>query len=836
MVCALKILAALSVLLGCLSAAGAAEGPRQHVLADFGWKFHRGDAPGAEKATFDDTAWRTVDLPHDWSIERVPGSESLFDENSPSRHDGGYLPGGIGWYRKTFALPAEGRGSRVFVEFEGVYMDSDVWLNGQHLGNHPYGYTSFQYELPPRHIRWGQPNVLAVRVNVQQPCSRWFTGAGIYRHVWLTQTPQVHVGHWGTYVTTPQVGKDAATVRVRTRVVNRGKHPAELTLRTTVRDVAGTAVAKQETHGALDATDGEHEFDQSLRLAPPHLWSLTDPYLYRVVSEVLSGGGVEDTYETPFGIRTIEFTKDRGFFLNGEHTPIYGVCNHHDQGALGAAAYDRAMERQLEILKAMGCNAIRTSHNPPAPKLLELCDRLGFVVMDEAFDEWKRNHTKFGYGRFYDQWSERDIRSMLRRDRNHPCVVLWSIGNEILEQSDPVEGPKQASRLAGFCHEEDPTRPVTSACNNPGAALKTGFANALDVVGINYGPDWYDRLKDKKTLIASETSSTVSTRGEYNLVEKDGQVVIEPRLHTQVTAYDLYRPPWAVQVELQLKRLKDCPWVAGEFVWTGFDYIGEPTPFTWPAASSYFGIVDLCGFPRDRFYLYQCQWQKAPMVHLLPHWNWPGLEGKEIPVWCYTNAEAVELFLNGKSLGEKRMVDATPKKYEIEPGRVVKGKKQGPVVIESGWLHLEWLVPYQAGELKAVARRGGQMVATDVMATAGKPAKLAVEVDRKQVTANGQDLAYVKVRVLDAQGRLCPEADALIRFDVTGEGRLAAVGNGNPIDHDDYQASQRKAFHGLCLAILKAGRTPGTIRLTARADDLEPATVIVETSLGPPPK
>ena len=835
----LQTMAALGLLLGCLGTVVAAEGPRRRTSADFDWKFYRGDAPGADKATFDDAAWRPVDLPHDWSIERVAGSKSLFDQRCPSGGGGGYLPGGTGWYRKTFSLPADSRGQRVFIEFEGVYMDSNVWLNGQHLDNHPYGYTTFQYDLTP-HVKWGEPNILAVRVNVQQPCSRWFSGAGIYRHVWLTQTAPVHVGHWGTYVTTPQVGKDAATVRVRTHIDNQADQAQAVTLRTTLRDAGGTEVAKQEVNATLTPNPsplgrgvggegGGHDFDQSLRVASPHRWSLSDPYLYRAVSEVLVGGKVVDTYDTSFGIRTIEFTKDRGFFLNGEHTPIYGVCNHHDQGYLGAAAYDRAVERQLEILKSIGCNAIRTSHNPPAPSLLDACDRLGLVVMDEAFDEWKANHTKFGYGRFYDEWSERDIRSMLRRDRNHPCVVLWSIGNEIIEQGDAVEGPKQAKRLADFCREEDPTRPVTSACNNPGPALKTGFANALDVVGINYGIDWYDSLKDKKTLVASETSSTVSTRGEYNLVVKDGQVVIEPRLNTQCTAYDLYRPGWALQVETQLKKLKDCPWVAGEFVWTGFDYIGEPTPFPWPAASSYFGIIDLCGFLKDRSYLYQSQWTTRPMVHILPHWNWPGLEGKEIPVWCYSNAEAVELFLNGKSLGEKRMADATPKKYVIEPGRVSRVKNQGAVTVESGWLHLEWLVPYQAGELKAVAKRGGQVVASDVVATAGKPAKLVLRVDREKLTANGQDLAYVRVEIRDAQDRLCPEADTLVQFDVAGAGRLIAVGNGNPIDHDDYQASQRRAFHGLCLAILKAGRTPGTIRLTARADQLESATATVPT-------
>jgi beta-galactosidase len=768
-----------------------------------------------------------VDLPHDWSIERVPGSASLFDKQCPSGSGGGFLPGGIGWYRKTFTLPATAHGKRVFVEFEGVYMDSDVWLNSQHLGHHPYGYTSFEYELTPS-LKWDGPNVLAVRASVQQPCSRWYSGAGIYRHVWLSITDPVHVAHWGTYVTTPEISDTAARVKVQTRVVNQSGAAQPVVLQTRIVDDDGREAAQAETRQQLPA-DGQKVFEQSLVVAAPHRWSLSDPHRYAAVSEVLVGGKVVDVYRTPFGIRTIEFTKERGFLLNGRHVPLQGVCDHHDQGCLGAAAYDRSIERQVEILKAMGCNAIRTSHNPPAPKLLEACDRLGLVVMDEAFDEWKKNKTTNGYGRFFDAWSERDLRSMLQRDRNHPCVVLWSIGNEIEEQKDRVEGGKQARRLAGICHAEDPTRPVTSACNMPGPAVQTGYADALDVFGINYSIKEYDTWKGQRKLIGSETSSTVSTRGEYNLTLNEGRFVIEPRMATQCTAYDVYRPAWAILAELQLKLMKDDPWMTGEFVWTGFDYIGEPTPFPWPAVSSYFGIVDLCGFPKDRFYLYQSQWSDKPMVHLLPHWSWSGFEDHGLPVWCYSNAESVELFLNGKSLGQQRMGQGQLQKFVIEDQTDPKSKKRHTTEVESGWLHLAWDVRYEPGVLKAVARRGGQVVATDEVATAGPPAKLALEVDRRQIAADGQDLAFVTVRVLDAEGHLCPNADHAVRFGLSGPATLAGVGNGNPISHEDFQASQRQAFHGLCLAVVKAGRELGTVRLAASAAGLKAAVVEIRT-------
>ena len=810
--------------------------PREKLLMDFGWKFHRGDAAGAEQVAFDDAAWRGLDVPHDWSIEpdpsaKGPKSEGIFNPDCPSGSGGGFLPGGVGWYRKTFTLPESAKGRRVFVEFEGVYMDSDVWLNGRKLGNRPYGYSSFEYELTP-FLKFGAPNVLAVRANVHQPCSRWFSGAGIYRHVWLTLTAPVHVAHWGVYVTTPEVKPELAGVRVRTRVLNQSDAAREVTLRTSLLDARGGKVAVAETKQNI-AASGEAAFDQTLTVRAPKLWSLARPSLYTAVSEVVVDGGPADRCATPFGIRTSEFTKDRGFFLNGEHVTIQGVCDHHDLGCLGAAAADRAIERQLEILKAFGCNAIRTSHNPPAPRLLEAADRLGFLIMDEAFDEWKKPKTPMGYARFFDEWSERDLVAMLHRDRNHPCVVLWSIGNEIDDINTP-EGAAIARRLAEICHREDPTRPVTSACNNPAGAVRSGGVAALDVFGVNYNIDDYDQFKGLKPMIASETSSSVSSRGEYNLKPATGnKVTIVPVAENHVTAYDTFRPPWAILADVQLLKMKDSPWVAGEFVWTGFDYIGEPTPYPWPAVSSYFGIVDLCGFPKDRFYLYQTQWLDKPMVHILPHWNWEGWEGKEIPVWCYAKADTVELFLNGKSLGERKCFDTFVDVPEIKKNEM-KRKKEA-VATPRPSLHVAWNVPYQPGALKAVARKNGRVVATDTVVTTGKPAKITLRVDRSRIHADGQDLAFVTAAVTDAQGRVCPNASQLIRFTLSGPGAIAAVGNGNPISHEDFKASQRQAFHGLCLVVVQAAKKSGAIRLMAVAEDLKTATVTIQAAACQPP-
>ena len=777
----------------CQAAVSATDVGRQTLSFDQAWQFHLGEVDDGETPALADSGWRTLDVPHDFSIE------GAFDKNSPGGTGAGALNAGIGWYRKTFTLPKGSAGKQVRVRFDGVYMDSEVWINGISMGKQPYGYTSFEYDLT-KNLKPG-PNVLAVRVNVQQPCSRWYSGAGIYRHVWLTLTHPVHVAPWGTYITTPQVSDAAAQVCVRTQLRNESKDEVKAVLSTMILDATGVKVSEQLAEQML-AAGGSHEAVQTLAISNPRRWSTTHPYLYQVVSEVRVGGRLVDHCVTPLGIRTLEFIADNGFLLNGKREQIKGVCLHHDLGCLGAAVHRRGIERQLEILKAMGCNAVRTSHNPPTPELLDLCDRMGFLVMDEIFDEWiiPKVGIKFGYRRFFDDWSERDLVAMIRRDRNHPSVILWSIGNEIKEQSVP-HGGSMAQRLVDICHREDPTRLVTSGLHKMADAITHGFVKALDVVGMNYSAEEYQKQRGK-LLVASETSSALSTRGEYGLeLKPDGKLAINKQPHSQCVSYDLERPGWGLTAEDSLMAVRNAPWVAGEFVWTGFDYIGEPTPHDWPARSSYFGIIDLAGFPKDRYYLYQSQWSNKPVVHLLPHWNWKGFEGKEIPVWCFTNADSVELFLNDKSLGRQDFKD---------------GKS----------LHMEWQVPYAAGVLKAVGTKNGQTIIDEVR-TAGPPAKLLVRPDRQQITADGEDLSYVEVRVVDKDGNLCPNADDLIRFSVEGPGEIAGVDNGDPTNHESFKAKQHKAFHGLCLAVIKASRSPGEVRLSVSAEGLKSESVTI---------
>ena len=721
--------------------------------------------------------------------------EGQFESSSPGGSGAGYINAGTGWYRKEFRLADSLQGKRLVVEFDGVYMDSDVWLNGVHLGNRPYGYSSFQYELTPHLKAGGERNVLAVRARVQQPCSRWYSGAGIYRHVRLLATDPVHIAQWGTSVTTPEVSERRATVRVETKIRNQSASAQTVELDVVLMDDTGRELATGNADQKLDA-DSTGVFVQIFKFPDPKLWSLEFPRLYHVQTSVHAGGRDADECTTSFGIRTFEFTTDKGFLLNGRHVDMRGVCLHHDQGSLGAAVHTRSIERQLEIMKSMGCNAIRTSHNPPAPELLDLCDRMGFLVMDEAFDEWKRNKTMYGYGRFFDAWSERDLTDMILRDRNHPCIVLWSIGNEIPEQ-DNADAYDMAKRLVDICHKTDPTRPVTSACNSPAEAEKSGFSKPLDVLGVNYQIPFYQTLRGKAKLIASETASAVSSRGEYNLVQDNGTLTIKYQLRNQCSSYD------DSTAESTLRAIKNSPWIAGQFVWTGFDYIGEPSPFPWPSASSYFGIVDLCGFPKDRYYLYRSQWTDQPVVHLLPHWNWKGFEGKAIPVRCYTNCGSVELFLNGKSLGEKRTGDTRD-------------------------LHLEWMVPYAPGTLKAIAKNNANVMCTDEVQTTGTPAKILLVPDRKEIGADGADLSYVTVKIVDKEGRVCPNADNLVTFAVDGEGIVAGVGNGNAISHEAFKAHERKAFDGLCLAIVQSTRKPGSIKLSAASEGLQAAQVVIQ--------
>jgi len=830
------VLAALGQQASAVGTASMQANPRASVTTrdrqsfDFDWRFRAGDVEGAQAMSANDASWETVDLPHDFMLEGkgqaivVPGGraggggnrgtplpekpEGPFDPRSPGGNSNGYLNGGLGWYRKTFELPESARGRHVFVEFEGVYMNAEVWLNGKSLGTRPYGYSTFEYELTPYLTYGRERNVLAVRVNVQQPSTRWYSGAGIYRHVWLTTTSPVHVAHWGTTVRTPEITPARARVAIGTDVQNQGSASANVVVETRIMDRAGRLVNRGEARGSI-AANASHSFSTEVLIPQPHLWSITDPYLYLVTTRVsVEAGGssvVADAVDTTFGVRTIDFTPDRGFLLNGVRVPLRGVCLHHDLGALGAAAFDRGIERQLQIMKSMGVNAIRTSHNPPAPALLDFADRMGLVVMDEVFDEWKQNKTRFGYGQFFDEWSERDVRDFVRRDRNHPSVIMWSIGNEIPEQRNAQNGEAMAERLASFVRAEDPTRPISAGMNNPTQALDTGFAKPLQLFGVNYNLGVYERVKTFKSF-ASETSSNYSSRDEYNLVLKDGTLTIQNQLNNHCTSYDLDFPRWGNTADAQFQSMRKAPWIAGEFVWTGFDYIGEPTPFSWPNRSSSFGIVDLAGFPKDRYYLYQSQWQPdKPMVHILPHWNWSDeFRGKAIPVWAYTNADSVELVLNGKSLGV----------------RTWSGVSE---------LHLTWQVPYEPGTLLAIATKAGKVVARDRIETTGPATRLELVPDRSLIRGDGQDLSFVTVRLLDARGRLVRSAAThQIRYELRGGGAIAGVDDGDPTNHEPFKGPTpdraiHNAFHGLGLAIVKSSRTGAVLTLRATADGLTPA-------------
>lgn len=829
----------------------ASTSPRQVELFDRNWKFFLGDATGADQPGFSDSSWRSLDLPHDWSIEGAPNidpakqgaMEGPFDKNSPAGNGGAYLNGGIGWYRKTFTVPESAKNQRYTLLFDGAYENSHVWINGHDLGVRPYGFVSFFYDLTP-YLKFGGENVVAVRLEVDQPGCRWYSGAGIYRHVYLISTAPVHIGTWGTYVTTPKAAADGAEVRVRTTVRNDGAASSAVKLTTIVLDPANKEVARKEATQTI-AAGANVTFDQSLPLASASIWSTETPLLYHAVNEVRIDDALTDTTSTPFGIRTIEFNKEKGFFLNGKRVQIQGVCDHHDLGSLGAAAYRRALERQLQVLKSFGCNALRTSHNPPSPELLDLCDQMGFLVMDEAFDEWKDNHHTYGYAQSFDQWSDPDLSSMIDRDRNHPSIVLYSIGNEIPEghHGKPVAGP-MAVRLVAICHREDPTRPVTSACARPANVWKSGLAPALDVFGINYSATWYDLndptkipatikpgdYHDQLPMIGSETSSQVDTRGEYGLkLDAQGNVVIDPKPDFQVSSYDTWHPGWAYSGETDLLNLKNHPWVAGEFVWTGFDYLGEPTPYAWPSRSSYFGIVDTCGFPKDRYYLYKSAWSSEPMVHLLPmSWTWPGFEGKTIPVRVFTNADSVELFLNGQSLGVKHFPADCAQQVDTHENKA----PAPPTVTMIPGLHLAWDVVYAPGTLKAVATKDGKIVATDEIQTAGAPAAITLEADRSKIAADGQDLSFIKATVVDKNGIACPNADQEIHFALSGTGAtIAGLDNGDPTNHEPFQGTQHKAFHGLALAVLKSQYDkPGSVKLTATADGLPPVTTTVEVA------
>ena len=766
---------------------------RERKCFDADWRFVLADSAHMADVDYNDSHWRKLSLPHDWAIE------GDFYAGNPSGAGGGALPGGVGWYRKTFSIPltpSQDGGTSCFIEFDGVYMNSTVYVNGQKVGFRPYGYSSFEYDIT-EYLKRGE-NIIAVRVdNSDQPNSRWYSGCGIYRHVWLTQTEHTHVAHWGTYVTSSlSKNNKTATFNVMVEVANKTK---DTQITNILLDVGGKEVAKSN--------------GSTLQVKNPHLWTLDNPYIYKVRTEIRVGDKIVDVYETNTGVRSFRFDPKAGFSLNSVPVKINGVCEHHDFGCLGAALNEDALHRKLVKLKAMGVNAIRSSHNPPAPELLNMCDTMGLIVMDESFDMWRRKKTQNDYARFFDEWHERDLSDLVKRDRNHPCILMWSIGNEVLEQWSSADADEltleQANlilnaghdastlahgeemtpnalltqHLANIIKKYDKTRPITAGCNEPDPKNHLFKSGAIDIIGFNYHHQW---IKDvpknfpNKPFIMSESVSALQTRGYY-MMPSDSIYVAPKEWWMPYTdpsfmcsAYDNMHASWSSTHEQTWDVVKHTPYVGGQFIWTGFDYIGEPTPYGFPARSSYFGIIDLAGFPKDIYYMYQSEWTNKPVLHLFPHWNW--LPGQEIDMWCYyNNADEVELYVNGKSQGVRRKAD-------------------------SHVYHVSWRVKYEPGEVKVVARKAAvkngysEIVATQTIKTAGQPDHLRLTTDYQ-----GKTTTFVNVEVVDKDGNLCPWAENQVFFETTGGLEIIGVDNGSQFSMERFKDTKRKVFMGKCM-------------------------------------
>ncbi len=810
---------------------------RECLLFDKGWLFALTDSAGMEKVECHDLSWRHLDLPHDWAIE------GDFLVSNPSGASGGALPGGIGWYRKHFTVDADEKYDRYVIQFDGVYMNATVYVNGHKLGTRPYGYSSFAYDLTP-YLNKAGDNVIAVRVdNSDQPNSRWYSGCGIYRHVWLTKTmSNAYIPQWGQYVsTTPQ-----GDVRIRVEVSGRNKDNVQV--RNSVFDADGKLVA-----GSLGG------LEQTVRVPHPTRWEIGRGYLYTVKSEVLADGVVVDDETTTTAFRDAKFDVKTGFSLNGKHMKLNGVCEHHDFGCLGTALNEDAMHRKLTMLRDMGVNAIRSSHNPPAPELLNMCDSMGILVMDESFDMWRRQKSSGDYARFFDQWHKQDLSDLVKRDRNHPCVFMWSIGNEVLEQwsdaaadtltleqanlllnaahdpSDLASGKEMSvnsrltRRLAQIVKDNDPwgTRPITAGCNEPNPQNHLFRSGAIDVVGFNYHHQWVKDVPRNfpgKPFIFSESVSALQTRGFYQM--PSDTVFTAPKQwwlpytdpSYMCSAYDNMHASWSSTHEETWDVVKHNDFVAGQFIWTGFDYIGEPTPYSYPARSSYFGIIDLAGLPKDSYYMYQSEWTDKPVLHLFPHWNW--IPGQTIDMWCYFNqADEVELFVNGKSQGVRKKL-------------VYNAANSGSQYEKSTEYHVMWRVTYQPGEVKVVARRNGKQIGRQVIKTAGAPDHIVLKKTYQgNASLDGIPTTFVEVDVVDKDGTLCPNADNQIFFSVEAQKaqglsaeenkpRIVGTDNGCQTSHERFTDPKRKAFFGKCVVVLKGKGT-----LTAKAVDLKQAAV-----------
>lgn len=786
---------------------------RGEYLLEKGWKFTKGEVSNAEMPAFNDAKWETVDIPHDWAIfgpfdknndlQNVAVTQNFETQASLKTGRTGGLPYvGIGWYRTTFHSTP---GKQTTLIFDGAMSEARVFVNGKEACFWPYGYNSFYCDVTSLVNEDGKNNTLAVRLENRPQSSRWYPGAGLYRNVHVVTTEKIHVPVWGTQITTPYVKDEYASVCLRTTILNAGK--TELTVVTDIMDADGQVVSTKTNKGVIN--HGQ-PFTQNFIVERPKLWSPETPVLYKAVSKIYSGDTLLDTYSTRFGIRTIEYIADKGFYLNGKRRKFQGVCNHHDLGPLGAAINVAALRHQLTLLKEMGCDAIRTSHNMPAPELVELCDEIGFMMMLEPFDEWDIAKCDNGYHRFFNEWAEKDMVNMLRQYRNNPCVVMWSIGNEVPTQWSP-EGYKVAKFLQDICHREDPTRPVTCGMDQVKSVLANGFAAMLDIPGLNYRAHLYDEAYERlpqNIILGSETSSTVSSRGVYKFpVERKAGAMYDDH---QSSSYDLEYCNWSNIPDIDFARAEDHEWTIGQFVWTGFDYLGEPSPYdtnAWPNHSSMFGIIDLASIPKDRYYLYRSVWNKeAETLHILPHWNWEGREGEKTPVFVYTNYPSAELFINGKSYGRQTK------------------HKNGTV--ENRYRLMWHDAVYQPGEVRVVAYdEQGNPVAEKTIRTAGKPHHIELVTDRSSLQADGKDLAYVTLRIVDKNGNLCPNDGRLVSFKVKGAGKYRASANGDPTCLDLFHKPEMHAFGGMLTVIVQSGEKTGEIELQATAKGIKTGTI-----------
>ena len=810
---------------------------RTERLLEKGWKFTREDAAEFSNVGFDDSAWQDVTVPHDWAIygpfsihnDRQNIAITQDGQKEAMEHAGrtGGLPFvGPGWYRLSFDVPEFSNGRSCKLVFDGAMSHADVYVNGKHVSYWPYGYNSFIVDVTP-HIKAGETNELAVHLENYNESSRWYPGAGLYRNVHLVVTEDAYVPEWGTHIITEEIGAAHADVAQATEfVVPEGKTFSDYRIHTQIFDPKGNLAAENEKVG----TEYDNNvFEQDFLIRDPQLWTVEVPNLYTSVSRIYEGETLKDEYTTTFGIRTVKVEGDKGFFLNGKPLKFKGVCNHHDLGPLGGIANEAGIRRQIRILKDMGCNAIRTSHNMPAPELVKACDEMGMMLMAETFDEWVTPKVENGYNKHFVEWAEKDLVNLIRHFRNSPAVVMWCVGNEVPDQWPGEKGTKISLWLQNICHREDPTRPVTMGMDQPDNVVYNNIAAVFDVPGFNYRPHRYQESYSKlpqRMILGSETASTVSSRGVYKFpVERKAMAKYPDH---QASSYDVEHCNWSNLPEDDFIQHEDLPYCMGEFVWTGFDYIGEPTPYysDWPSHSSLFGIIDLAGLPKDRYWLYRSHWNKdVETLHILPHWNWAGREGEVTPVFVYTNYPSAELFINGKSQG-RRTKDMSVTVHNSADSLSMKTFKR------QQRYRLMWMdTVYEPGTVKVVAYDAdGNPVAEKEIHTAGKPYRIVLEADRSQIKADGKDLSFVTVKVVDRNGNLCPLADNKISFKVKGKGSYRAGANGNPASLESFQEPEMKVFYGMMTAIVSSSEEPGDIILEATSKGLRKAILVISSS------